>query len=108
MILKFVAHSKRVLDIAARFGWFPAARYTNLRDVRKCERVGFIDVDWKNYSFVRHLEAVKATSPLMTVARDIEKMSDLSQILDQAHELRQHSKYVIVVPKDPLLETRLS
>jgi len=108
MILRFVAHSKRVIEIAARYGWLPAARYTNLRDVRQCERVGFIDVDWKNYSFTRHLAAVKATNPVMTVARDIERMSELHRILDQAHELREHSDYVIVVPKHPLLGAKMS
>lgn len=103
MVIKFVTHSKRVLDIACRYGWLPAARYTNLRDIRHCERVGFIDVDWKNYSFSRHLAAVKATKPLMTVARDIEKLSELQRTLDQAHELKEHAEYVIVVPKHPRL-----
>src|SRR6266849_4827134 len=68
MILKFVAHSHRVLRIARRYGWLPGARYTNLRDVRRCDRVGFLDIEWKNYSFERHLKAAKATRPAITVS----------------------------------------
>lgn len=59
----------------------PGARYTNLRDVRQCKRVGFIDIEWKSYCFKRHLEAVKANQPLVTVARDIEKASELEEVL---------------------------
>jgi hypothetical protein len=106
MVLRFVAHSKRVLKIAAQYGWLPGARYTNLRDIREFPQVGFIDIDWNHYSFRKHLAAVKSTNPLMTVARDIERLSDLSETLDQAHELRQHCKYVIIVPKHPSLATR--
>jgi hypothetical protein len=107
MMLKFVAHSKKVLAIAVKYGWLPGARYTNLRDIRRFQRVGFIDIDWQHYCFARHLEAVKATKPLMTVARDIENLVDLDRILDQAHELRLHSQYVVVVPKHLSLATRL-
>lgn len=107
MILRFVAHSKRVIQIAAEYGWLPGARYTNLRDVRQFRQIGFIDIDWKDYSFKQHLAAVRATNPLMTVARDIVRISDLEKTLDQAHELRQHCKYVIVVPKHPSLTARL-
>jgi hypothetical protein len=107
MVLRFVAHSKRVLKIAAQYGWLPGARYTNLRDIREFSQVGFIDIDWNHYSFKKHLAAVKSTNPLMTVARDIERLSDLSETLDQAHELRQHCRYVIIVPKHPSLATRM-
>ena len=58
MVLKFVVHSHRVLRIARRYGWLPGARYTNLRDVRKCDRVGFLDIEWRNYSFERRLSLV--------------------------------------------------
>ncbi len=53
-LLKFVTHSKRVSSIAKRLGWLPGARYTNLRDVRKFDQIGFLDIDWKNYNFRRH------------------------------------------------------
>jgi len=33
-ILKFVAHSKKVIKVAMESGWHPAARYTNMRDVK--------------------------------------------------------------------------
>ena len=108
MVLKFVAHSKRVLQIATKHGWLAGARYTNLRDIRKFETVGFIDVDWKHYSFKKHLEAVKAIKPLMTVARDIERVIDLERTLDQANELCAHCKYVVIVPKHPALTERLN
>lgn len=106
-ILKFVAHSATVLEIAVQHGWLPGARYTNLRDVRRFSRLGFLDIDWKNYDFRRHLEATKLTRPIITVARDIEEKRDLRRVIDQAYRLLEHAKYVIVVPKDPLLESRL-
>lgn len=99
MILRFVAHSHRVVSIARKYGWLPGARYTNLRDLRKFETIGFIDIDWKNYSFTRHLQAVKAVKPLMTVARDVTDPKDLRRTLDQAFELLQHSRFVVIVPK---------
>lgn len=107
-ILKFVAHSKRVLNIATRYGWLTGARYTNLRDVRTFETLGFLDIDWKNYDFQRHLEAAKATNPILTVARDIEAKKELVGILDQAYELKQFTKIVVIVPKDPALAPVLS
>lgn len=107
MVLKFVAHSHRVLKIARRFGWLPGARYTNLRDVRKCERVGFLDIEWRNYSFKRHLEAAKATKPLITVALDVADPQELGRILDQASELGLHCDRVIIVPKHPSLKDKL-
>jgi hypothetical protein len=106
-VLKFVAHSYRVLKIANRFGWLPAARYTNLRDVRRFDRLGFLDIDWKDYKFEQHLRAARDTKPLITVARDVEKMRNLPAILDEAFELLQHATHVVIVPKDVKLENEL-
>ncbi len=47
------------------------------------------------------------TRPIMTVARDVEEKGDLRQIIDQAYRLLEFANYVIVVPKDPLLESKL-
>ena len=102
-VLKFVAHSRLVLTIAIRRGWLPAARYTNLRDVRWCDRLGFLDIEWRSYSFRAHLTAVRSTRPLVTVARDVECSHQLPMVLDQAEELAQYADYVVVVPKDPSL-----
>ena len=107
-ILKFVAHSATVLNIAMTHGWLPGARYTNLRDVRKFDRLGFLDIDWKNYDFARHLQAAQYTKPLITVARDVEEKRDLRRIIDQAFRLLEWAAHVVIVPKDPLLEKRLS
>jgi len=107
VVLRFVAHSHRVLKIAHRFGWLPGARYTNLRDVRKYDRIGFLDIEWRNYSFKRHLAAAKATRPLITVALDVEDPRELPRILDQASELGLHCDRVIVVPKHPSLKNKL-
>jgi hypothetical protein len=85
----------------------PGARYTNLRDLRRFERVGFIDIEWTNYSFKRHLEAVKATRPLLTVAMDIMDPRRLPRILDQAFELSLHCDRVVVVPKHSTLAHKL-
>ena len=106
-VLKFVSHSHRVLQIAQQFGWQPAARYTNLRDVRRFDRLGFLDIDWKNYNFQQHLRAAKACKPLITVARDVEDIRDLPLILTQADELANHCFHVVLVPKDPRLEQNL-
>lgn len=58
-------------------GWRPGARYTNLRDVRhvQFEEYGFLDIDWKNYCFDSHLAAAAKVRPFVTVARDIECIS---------------------------------
>jgi hypothetical protein len=106
-VLKFVAHSATVLEIAVQHGWMPGARYTNLRDVRRYPNLGFLDINWKRYDFRRHLEAAELTRPLITVARDIEDKRDLRRIVDQAYRLLEFAAYVVLVPKDPLLETRL-
>ena len=106
--MKFVSHSRVVQQIAGKYGWLPGARYTNLRDVRLCDRLGFLDIDWKRYSFRAHLAAVRQTRPLLTVARDVERGYELSQILDEAGELAQYAGHVIVVPKDFLMADCIS
>jgi hypothetical protein len=81
----------------------PGARYTNLRDVRSFDRLGFLDIDWTSYDFDRHLDAVKNTRPVITVARDVERKRDLNRILKQADKLAEYADCVIIVPKDPAL-----
>lgn len=83
------------------------ARYTNLRDVRHLDRVGFLDIDWKNYNFSRHLAAARSTRPLVTVARDVVNSRDLPRIIDEAHALLQFCHRVIIVPKDNRLALKL-
>lgn len=102
-IRRYVTHSHRVASIAARHGWMPGARYTNLRDARRFDRLGFLDIDWRNYDFRRHLEAAKFTRPVLTVARDIENIAHLERTLDEARTLLLFADAVIVVPKDPRL-----
>jgi hypothetical protein len=106
--LKFISHSRKVINIAKEFGWLPAARYTNLRDIKKFEQIGFLDIDWKNYNFKRHLDSAKSFKPIMTVARDVEDIKDLEKIIDQAFELLKYSNNVILVPKDPRLSLSLN
>ena len=100
---KFITHSKHVTLIAKRFGWLPGARYTNLRDVRCFDRLGFLDIDWKNYNFRRHLDAARSTRPMITVARDVERKCELPLILEQANTLLRYAESVVIVPKDPLM-----
>lgn len=97
--VKFIAHSFQAANIAMSHGWLPGARYSNLRDVRKFDRLGFLDIDWKNYSFRQHLAAAKMTRPTLTVACDIIDMRQLDQTLDQAHELARFCERVVIVPK---------
>jgi hypothetical protein len=107
-VLKFVTHSKRVWRAAKKLGWLPGARYTNLRDVRTCEALGFLDIDLKNYNFERHISAARSARPSLTVARDVECRSELPRILDEAEGLSQFCRAVIVVPKDPTLAPDLN
>ncbi len=107
-VLKFVTHSRMVLGIARRFGWLPGARYTNLRDVREFDLLGFLDIDWQDYSFKRHIQAAKQTRPLITVARDVNRAQDLNEILDEAYALLEFAKVVVLVPKDPMLANQLT
>jgi hypothetical protein len=107
-ILKFVAHSKKAIKIAMESGWYPAARYTNLRDIRGVDfkGIGFIDIDWKNYDFEKHIDAVSLMLPKITIARDIESIFDLDSILKEAERLKQYSEIVAIVPKDIRLAGR--
>ena len=109
-IRKYVNHSKKAIEIATKCGWFPGARYTNLRDIKKFDLThqGFIDIDWKNYDFEKHKDAVSIHKPYLTIARDVESISDLDQILKEAEKLKQFSRNVAIVPKDKKLEGRLT
>lgn len=99
MPIKIVNHSKRVHEIASLLGWQVGARYTNLRDVRTAESLTFLDINWKNYDFEKHLIACKSTTPKITVAKDIENMSELQDVLEQARELLRYAERVVIVPK---------
>ena len=108
MVKKYVCHSKRVLRIGISYGWGCGARYTNLRDVRDISgRLGFLDIDWKKYNFDKHIEAAKATRPEITVARDVLRIEELPEILDQAETLLKYSDSVILVPKDSKMANSL-
>ena len=106
-VLRIVAHSARVWTLGGQYGWLPGARYTNLRDVRQVRRLAFLDIDWRAYNFRRHLDAVKATRPRLTVARDITRKRDLEQVLEEAHMLAEWCDHVIVVPKVPTLASAI-
>jgi hypothetical protein len=98
-IARFVTHSYRVIEAAIRHGWLPGARYTNLRDVRRFDRLGFLDIDWQNYNFDRHVNAARSTRPILTVARDIDDPRLLDRVIDQASELALYCDHVVIVPK---------
>ena len=100
MLRKFVCHSHKVQSIAQKYGWYTGARYTNLRDIKEFEKLWFLDINWKSYSFSKHLEVVKMIRPHVTVARDITDIRDTNMILAEAYELAKYVKYIIVVPKD--------
>ncbi len=104
-----MAHSKKVLSIASEFGWLPGARYTNLRDIKtvKFKQRGFLDIDWKNYSFGAHLAAAESHRPKLTIARDVECINQLDNILAEAEELSKHSTHVAIVPKDIKMSGRI-
>jgi hypothetical protein len=108
-ILKFVAHSKKAISIAINNGWFPGARYTNLRDIKSVsfQKVGFLDIEWKNYDFNKHLNITAATHPKLTIARDVESIFELDDILKEAEQLKRYASIVAIVPKDIRLADRL-
>src|SRR5262249_3114695 len=109
-VLKFVAHGRPTLELVLKLGWRPAARYTNLRDIRGLpfRDHGFLDVHWRQYDFGRHIEAAARCRPLITVARDVERLCDLEPVLAEAEKLRRYARFVVIVPKDPKLASRLS
>jgi len=104
--VRIICHSRYVIDRAIPFGWKPGARYTNLRDVKHLSHVYFVDIDWKNYDFQRHLDAVVRLKPTMTVARDVIEGKHLDDVLHEASVLAAHTQTVIVVPKDPNLRRK--
>src|SRR6266571_3660079 len=93
-VLKFVAHGRPTLKLVLSLGWRPAARYTNLRDVRGLhfEDHGFLDIHWKRYDFSRHLEAAAQFRPLITVARDVERACHLESVLKEAESLKCYAR----------------
>jgi len=104
MVHLITCHSKFVLEIAVRHRWLPGARYTNLRDIREFNEIGFIDIDWKNYDFDMHLWSAKKIQPLLTIARDLESAEDLDTTIFQAEKLLKYCREVCIVPKDRAIE----
>ena len=100
---RYINHSYKAISIAMKYGWQPGARYTNLRDIRRYDRIGFMDIDWKNYSFAKHLAAVQLVHPKLTVARDIIDIKNIDAVLEEAEMLSQFCENVIIVPKDKRL-----
>lgn len=108
-VRKYCNHSKKAIRIAIRNGWLPGARYTNLRDIKhlEFENIGFVDIHWKKYCFARHVDAVSELRPHMTVARDLECISELDTVIQQAEKLHEHCEHVVVVPKDKRLHGKV-
>lgn len=102
--IRFLCHSYTAARIAVRNGWLPGARYTNLRDVKKFSKLGFLDIDWRQYDFERHLGVARFVRPCVTVARDIVRITSLARVLDEAAELSQHACHIVIVPKSRALE----
>lgn len=100
MPIKFSTHSKNVQRISIEYGWRASARYTNLRDVKEFSKVDFIDIDFKNYDFDKHLYAVKKCRPHLTVAQDIFEINQLNHVLKEAQQLNKYADKIIIVPKD--------
>ncbi len=75
--------------------------------MREFDRLGFLDINWKDYSFQCHVAAARACQPLVTVARDIEHASQVERVIDQAYELLDYAEQVVVVPKCTRLKSKL-
>ena len=106
--MKFLAHSKKAMSIALENGWYPAARYTNLRDIRSVEfaGVGLLDIHWRSYDFEQHIDAVACVLPRITIARDVESIFEIDSILKEAEQLNRYARLVAIVPKDIRLTGR--
>ncbi len=103
----YICHSKKAVNIGLEFGWCPGARYTNLRDVKHLGSPQFLDIDWKNYSFDKHLSVAKEHRPELTIARDVECMTSLHEVLKEADQLLEYCDQVAIVPKDPNLASQI-
>ena len=99
-IAKFITAGERILKTVARAGWYPGARYTNLRTVKAFNQIGFLDIEWRRYDFARHLAAVQKAKPILTVARDILDLRSLDSIIDEVKQLQNYAEFIIMVPKD--------
>jgi hypothetical protein len=99
-VFKFMSCGERIVRRAWEHAWLPGARYTNLRTVRWCSRLGFLDIDWQRYDFHRHLEAASLKRPVLTVARDVVHYRELDRVLREAEQLAGFADIVIIVPKD--------
>lgn len=62
----------------------------------------FLDFPFTNpeATFEDHLARGKETQPELTVAPDVEKGRDISDVIDMADRLLEHATDVIIVPKD--------
>jgi hypothetical protein len=74
--------------------------------VKHLPHVYFVDIDWKNYNFDRHLRAVMKVQPTMTVARDVTENEHIDDVLHEASALAVYTETVVVVPKDPDLRRK--
>jgi hypothetical protein len=100
-IAKFITAGERILKTVTRTGWYPGARYTNLRTVKTFNRIGFLDIELRRYDFRRHIAAAEKAKPILTVARDILDLRALDSIINEVKQLQNYAEYIIMVPKGP-------
>ncbi len=96
-----MCYGDKVLKQLSKHNWRPGARYTHIHNASRFDRLGFLDIDWKSYSFEKHLTAAKKTRPVLTVARDVLSLCDVDFVKEEVKQLQNYCEFVIVVPKDP-------
>lgn len=104
--VKFMCYGQKIMNNIGQFGWYPGARYTNLRTVRQFDRLGFLDIDWRRYCFESHLLALQKTRPVLSVARDVLCVSEIDSIRREVDQILLYASYAIVVPKDNRIRQR--
>lgn len=70
-------------------------------DCTPCQNhpVTFVDFNWKNADWEKHVEVIKEYQPKYTIVPDIEKAEQLPDVLCKAKSIEGYTENIIFVPK---------
>jgi hypothetical protein len=88
---------KILAKIAIEEGFLYGSRSDDIRPEPRCN--GLIDINWENYNWLSHLEAVRSHRPKYAVVPDITQLREYSRVLRLAIRVEPFCQRVIVVPK---------
>lgn len=108
VILTIANQPNFILDFAEYLG-FKLGINSNSQ-IPQSRDIVFVDNDFKNYDFEKHLRVVKKVRPKYATVRDYIpqtlckqqgiKYYSLEEILEQAEELSKYAENIIIIPKD--------